>query len=33
VLLGWTPIGGEFAVIAAFTDAVRVSIADLLLPS
>ena len=33
MLLGWTPIGGDFAVIATFTDAVRVSVADLLLPS
>jgi hypothetical protein len=32
-LLGWTPTGGEFVVVATFTDAVRLSVADLLLPS
>ncbi len=33
VLLGWTPIGGQVVVIATLTDAVRMSVSDLLQPS
>jgi len=33
VLLGWTPIEEEFLVIATLTDAVRMSVSDLLQPS
>ncbi len=32
-LLGWTPIDEELVVVATFTDAVRLSVVDLLLPS
>jgi hypothetical protein len=32
-LIGWTPVEGDFVVVASYFDVVRVSVTDLLLPS